>query len=65
MKDASILDTLPNGSATISGTSYATTGVQGMNVGTSYIYTAKIYIGKANVSAATIYRTATAKRPFP
>ncbi|MBQ7647399.1 MAG: InlB B-repeat-containing protein, partial [Clostridia bacterium] len=58
MKDASILDTLPNGSATISGTSYATTGVQGMNVGTSYIYTAKIYTGKANVSAATIYRTA-------
>ncbi|MBQ7647404.1 MAG: InlB B-repeat-containing protein, partial [Clostridia bacterium] len=63
MGEATKLKELPNGSVTIDGTSYNTTSVQGMNVGTTYIYTAKIYSGDATypdgskVEAATIWRT--------
>lgn len=45
MSDPTKHATLPDGSVTIDGTGYSTTSVQGMNVGTSYIYTAKIYSG--------------------
>ena len=57
MKDATILSKLPNGSGKVNGISYSTTSLQGMNVGTLYIYTAKIYSGKDNVKVATIFRT--------
>lgn len=57
MKDATLHTTLSNYTETVSGTSYRTTGVQGMNVGTTYIYTAKIYTGSAGVDVCTIWRT--------
>ena len=57
MKDAKILSKLPNSSGKVSGVTYSTTSVQGMNVGTTYIYNAKIYSGKQNVNVATIFRT--------
>ena len=57
MKDAKILSKLPNRSGKVSGATYQTTSVQGMNVGTTYIYNAKIYSGNKNVNVATIFRT--------
>ena len=57
MKDAKILSKLPNSSGKVSGVTYSTTSVQGMNVGTTYIYNAKIYSGNQNVNVATIFRT--------
>jgi len=57
MKDATLLTTLPNNSTNVNGVTYRTTGVQGMNVGTTFIYTAKIYTGDEKVDVVTIYRT--------
>lgn len=57
MKNAKRLSKLPDSSGKVSGESYQTTSVQGMNVGTTYIYSAKIYSGKKNVNVATIFRT--------
>ena len=57
MKDAKILSKLPDGSGKVSGATYGTTSVQGMNVGTTYIYNAKVYSGNKNVNIATFFRT--------
>ncbi|KAG4095338.1 hypothetical protein H8356DRAFT_1688253 [Neocallimastix lanati (nom. inval.)] len=54
MKDAELLKDLPNRSETISGKSRSITNVQGMNVGKSYIYSAKIH---NSINAIAIYRT--------
>ncbi|MBQ7646563.1 MAG: InlB B-repeat-containing protein, partial [Clostridia bacterium] len=56
MKDSKVVSTLPDKTLTYNGKTYYTTGVQGMNVGTTYIYTAKINTSTSD-NIATLYRT--------
>jgi len=57
LTDAALLSTLPDNTIKVGGNNYKTDGVQGMNVGKNFIYSAKVYTGNANVDAVTIYRT--------
>jgi hypothetical protein len=60
--DSSLFCNIKDGSSKASdGKSYSTTGVQGMNVGEKYIYSAKIHYNKPDVKnkiiAVSIFRT--------